>query len=562
MSTSVSSGVTIDLNALGRVDAMLTVPVESESLASYFNHEFVSHVAHSQLYLEQEFKHLEAGHEDVITGPRFFDELHKQYLRISLAGIIGEHTVGHTTAYPTAGAGAACDGVDNAAGECIPADDQLMDSFGSGSATSYAATLGANPWAHYVYGVGFRAIEELCYEPGEVLTDKLDYDYLYANEELTGAAGKRQSYQVGKYATRAELIRASLFDQDLYMAVPLWYTHFIGNSKHVEMMQLTTVNYRLKLAALKDLIIVATSSTQVNASTVADDNAVVTANVTNVPAVTANTVLKYTADHTNAAGVAADEVVSANLTSYSSATSTVAAVFGRKDSGTAVTSKAVKATMVYQVFYLEDSERDRKARFSRNATAQSAHEVLITTVTKNTYQKPTGVTEVTFRLRGSNALYELLIVPQMKLNRTGNKWFNYSRTLGTAGTGAAALTDKNLVRPTIVDRDIIKTIGVSQNTQERMKTLKAQHYRIVTPQVSHSSMPDREANALVYSVPWAAFPEDTTKGSGSVSLSRVEDVEVELVFDPEVAAQEVSVSFYLKTWNIWKYFSNIGGPSA
>ncbi len=212
------------------------------------------------------------------------------------------------------------------------------------------------------------------------------------------------------------------------------------------------------------------------------------------------------------------------------------------------------AVLLVSYVYLDTMER--------RMFAQQAHEYLFDQVQFTGSEGHTaGSGSQSFRLNFNHPTKELLWVGQrdaegtaedviqLGTNFQGNDWFNWSgrpQTIETFPGSGVFLTFQT---------DPFVNAQLFLNGHERTLNFPVQYYRTVQPYQYHSRLIDKH----VYDYSFALYPEDV-KPSGSVNLSRIDNVVLRLTF-PTAAAFDWagSVRIYDRSLNVMKIVSGMAG---
>jgi len=377
------------------------------------------------------------------------------------------------------------------------------------------------PFAHWCYGVGYRLTEYLQLNTGGLPDDLMDYNYLYAWQELSGGAGRREMFQVGCAPTREALIRQSLADQHLYINMPWWFSFETSNSMALVRAQLFKQIYMHSVAQLSKLIVVSDDYTLPEKSMVDPDS-----------------------DW-------AIDITETTLTDRISA-------------DTDILSTDLIVELVHQVVYLEDSIRAAEMAKANDSTNEL--NVLAYVNAHAELDHPLNSNKTTWSIPcvGTNPIVEAIIVVSLKANRDANQWFNFSRVGPESGTGSYAVSGSVDGQPEVrldqAELDPLVSIRVDANKQQRWHTAHASEYRVMAPAYHHSNIPDMTKLAYIYVVPGSLFPEDATGGSGGLNPGRLDDVTYSGTLHPSLANVALTIYVYLRLWTVYTYKVHTLGP--
>lgn len=552
-----SQGVMFDLRALNAIDHPLTVGANE----SYFAHTFEPHIAFAQETFVQGFENLTFGRKDTVNVDKTFDYISSVSAHITLPGIVGRDRGSASTKFPTlvpdGNDGCAEDGFEGAGAgpstigqsTCLPLLERIefQYEFDSVLTSADSATLGpphltGYKYAHWVYGVGYRIIERFGIKAGSLVAEEADFRWLYAWDELASPAAKKGGSEVGKWDTREELIKASLYEQELYVNIPLWFTHFYGNSLSIVRSQLARLVFTIETAAVDELIIVSDQ----HSSPV----------VTKAATSEGNEGFSYTANY----GAANSNRVADGTTEITSA-------------------RILDIEVLQQVIYLDDAHHDAELADAEDSELNVL--AMVTESVSKTFTSMTANQKVTLKIEGVNPVMCIHVMCQLQANDYGNDWFNFSRighagfdatvtgrggtnyTISEAGAEHADVTATGIhdVRVDLPEAHPLKRISLEVNNQQRIKEGAAEQFLSYTSKLHHTSKPNAARGAYIYTIPIALFPEQAQRGSGSCNLGRVNHMGVGLIPHDNVAKTNIKlvVHAYVTIWTIWSYFGHTSG---
>lgn len=490
-----SQQILIDTVAVGLTDLMLKDETDSADT-------FLIHTVQPQAPCSQEYAAIE------FTSPKFsstnlsakvpsgVDFMGATYLHIHTKGIIGvKGDVTHSYPYTmeTCEAGTS--------DSCLPSQERALADFeldfidsglGDQADADSVGSLTSNPYAHYVYGFGYRMFDKVNFGLGDnTTTQEITHWFMFVWDELTGGAGKRSTYQVMKYASREELIRASLRPQHLYVRVPFWWSHHHGTMLQGMLSQSTNKTVNLETAAITKLIVCSDSLTR--------------------PFVSQQ---------------------DSTLKTWASS-ATVFSAHDRESSGTLFANDSIeKLELLIQTVFV--SSRFRKVLAGGpSAAAPPSRNVLGLFTTHQSTAWSTTNAEQDIDVGMPQPCKAIYIWAQLDANRDSNNHYNLSR-VGPEDNGSGedyaynASTNPHEIKLNQLDTDLIDTIQVRVNKQARWRVIPAEEARIVYPQVHHTALPDRAAGHLIYCIPIAQFPEDVSTYTGTLNGGRVDDFEVRI----------------------------------
>jgi hypothetical protein len=193
--------------------------------------------------------------------------------------------------------------------------------------------------------------------------------------------------------------------------------------------------------------------------------------------------------------------------------------------GLSITANDLTATMETSYVYLDTVERDRFASASFEQLIVQTQS-LITTVTKDMCRIP-----LTF----NHPTLELIFAVRRQCQEKCNNWGNLSGIDG---------------------RDAITTASLLLNTSARFSTHPAVYYRLVQPYQHHANIPD----AMMYVMSFALLPE-SCEPSGSLNLSRIDNVELELGIQPGLGSEKITVAVFARSFNLMRFREGVAGAA-
>jgi hypothetical protein len=538
-----SPSVVYDWMALNVVNALLNIGGKG----SYFKHTIETHMSFAREFYTQAFTDMKFNKEVCILMEKTHDYECSAAVHLILPGIIGNKTTATTHNFPYLIDSQADCTFATGSTACVPAQEDTAMNFDFDFESTTASTqtavatehrygrLTTNPFCHWIDGAGLRFIEYMKLNAGNLKAEILDYRLLYAWEELSGAAGKRQTYQVGSADTREELIMRSLRDQHLYINIPFWFTYFYGNSLSVVRSQLAKLSFALKSARVEELVVCSDEYTVPYLSKASTD--------TNW-AITDFVSYEQTPAHDRAVDTAS---VLAN-------------------------SQAVTCELVQEVVYLEDGHRKVEI-----AAAETQEQNVLMIVNEGRSVEWTTIpSSFNVSMEGTNPVIEVLIMCQLKVNELMNRPFDFSRVGPQSGGNLRHTVDlsdipasntRHETRRDQPDADVISTFQLLANKQARFHSAPAAEFRIYAPSLAHTNLPSASKGAYIYCVPIALFPEAAEKGSGSINMGRINNLALKGTFHPGVVGQcqqanakGLTMYVYVRFWTIWTYYGHTSGP--
>lgn len=190
-----------------------------------------------------------------------------------------------------------------------------------------------------------------------------------------------------------------------------------------------------------------------------------------------------------------------------------------------LTPQSLKAAVDGTQIFLDILERDR--------FASSHFEQLIT----QTFALYTSVccTNTRLTLSFAHPVIELIWVVRRNCQARANNWFNYSGIQG---------------------REPVVSAQLDFNSTARQAMREGSWYRLVQPYQFHTNIPE----ACIYCYSFALYPEEA-QPSGSANFSRLESVQLILVFQQGLASEDLTVIVFSRSLNMIKYRDGVAGLS-
>lgn len=183
-------------------------------------------------------------------------------------------------------------------------------------------------------------------------------------------------------------------------------------------------------------------------------------------------------------------------------------------------------------------------RQERQLFATKKHQYLITQLQYTPRQSiPAGSSIVNVPLVFNNLCKEFIWVVQQDRMRDAREWFNYSNLL-TANGGEVGVT-----------QDLMDTALIQLDGMDRFYRRFAQYFRTTQPYQYHTTIP----NSFIYLYSFAAKPEDDVQPSGGLSCSKIDDINLNMTFNPNTLQNQRSVMVYTRNWNILTIVGGLGG---
>nr|QYA18424.1 major capsid protein double jelly-roll [Clandestinovirus] len=156
------------------------------------------------------------------------------------------------------------------------------------------------------------------------------------------------------------------------------------------------------------------------------------------------------------------------------------------------------------------------------------------------------------QLRFNHPVQELIWVCQENDAINQNQWFDYSIQIEDPTGPDAALT--GVAGPTISVDPLVQA-KLQFNGHDRISFREAIYFRQVQPLEHHTKIPEK----FIYIYSFAKDPEDAINPSGSCNMSRIDNVVLNLVFNPSFSDGEVRC--YARSKNIMRIISGMAGVS-
>lgn len=190
-----------------------------------------------------------------------------------------------------------------------------------------------------------------------------------------------------------------------------------------------------------------------------------------------------------------------------------------------LTNNDLSARLLTSYVYLDVPERNR--------FATGSFEQLIDQV--QAYFMTARSSQVRLILNFNHPIIELMWAVRRKCQSMANNHFNYS--------------GKYM-------KDPVKVVHCRLNNQPRFSGREGRYYRLVQPFQHHSLIPE----SFVYSYSFALHPEEP-QPSGSMNASRIDNVELILELQDELADEDVEIMVFGRNWNVFRYREGLGGTA-
>ena len=185
----------------------------------------------------------------------------------------------------------------------------------------------------------------------------------------------------------------------------------------------------------------------------------------------------------------------------------------------------LNARLLSTYVYLDIHERDRFATGSFEQLIDQVQQFSIVT------KQP----QVRMNLNFNHPIIELLWCVKRKCQVVAGNHFNYSGKYC---------------------KDPVRVVHLRLNNLPRFSGREGRYFRLVEPYQFHTLIP--ESFTYVYS--FALYPEEP-QPSGSMNASRIDNVELILELQDNLADAEVSITVFGRNWNVFRYREGLGGTA-
>jgi hypothetical protein len=184
-------------------------------------------------------------------------------------------------------------------------------------------------------------------------------------------------------------------------------------------------------------------------------------------------------------------------------------------------------------------DKEERQRF-----AAAEHEYLITQLQYTPKQSvPVNVSTANIPLIFNHCCKEFIWVIQQDRMAAAREWFNFSNRL-TANGGEAG----------VVEADLMESALIRLDGYERFQRRFAQYFRITQPYQFHTRVPAD----YIYLYSFSLKPEDEHP-SGSINCSKIDDIQLNLTFNPDEVADDRNVHVFATNYNILRIQGGLGG---
>ena len=196
------------------------------------------------------------------------------------------------------------------------------------------------------------------------------------------------------------------------------------------------------------------------------------------------------------------------------------------ETGLALTANDIRAVMETSYVYLDTVERDRFAN-STFETLIVQTQSFVTMATSHIVRIP-----LTF----NHPTLELIFAVRRQCQEKCNNWGNLSGIDG---------------------RDPIHSAQLLLNTSARFTSKPGSYYRLVQPYQHHSNIPD----SFIYMMSFALTPETTTQPTGSLNLSRIDNVDLVLEMQQGLEQEQFTVMVFARNFNLMRFREGVAGAA-
>lgn len=180
----------------------------------------------------------------------------------------------------------------------------------------------------------------------------------------------------------------------------------------------------------------------------------------------------------------------------------------------------------------------------RQKFAATEHEYLITQLQYTPRQSATvNVSKATVPLVFNHCCKEFIWTVQQDRMADVHEWFNYSNARRSNGG-----------EPLIVPADLLNAAILRLDGYERFQERNALYFRITQPYQRHTAVP----NEYLYVYSFSLRPEEE-QPSGTLNCSRIDDIQLQLTFNPAELARDRTMMVYATNYNVLRIIGGLGG---
>lgn len=183
-------------------------------------------------------------------------------------------------------------------------------------------------------------------------------------------------------------------------------------------------------------------------------------------------------------------------------------------------------------YFLDKDERQRFAAVE--------HEYLIEQIQYTPVQSiPKNIASINIPLAFNHCCKEFFWVVRQDRMSKSHEWFNYS----SIKAGEPGVPD-----------DLLDTALLRLDGYDRFYRRTARYFRITQPYQYHTAIPDN----YIYLYSFSLRPE-SEQPSGSLNCSKIDDIVMNLTFNPALLSTDRSVTMYATNYNIFRIVGGLGG---
>lgn len=180
----------------------------------------------------------------------------------------------------------------------------------------------------------------------------------------------------------------------------------------------------------------------------------------------------------------------------------------------------------------------------RQKFAATEHEYLITQLQYTPRQSATvNVSKATVPLVFNHCCKEFIWTVQQDRMAALHEWFNFSNAYRSNGG-----------EPLVVPADLLNAALIRLDGYERFQERNALYFRITQPYQRHTAVP----NEYLYVYSFSLRPEEE-QPSGTLNCSRIDDIQLQLTFNPAELTRDRTIMVYAMNYNILRIIGGLGG---
>jgi len=182
----------------------------------------------------------------------------------------------------------------------------------------------------------------------------------------------------------------------------------------------------------------------------------------------------------------------------------------------------------------------------RRRFAAAEHEYLIDQLQISPIQSVSaGIAKINMPLYFNHCCKEFLWVVKQKHVQLANEWMNFTNVYQSVGGDcpeAVALQDQ-------VTSALIQLDGL-----DRFERRNGLYFRLTQPYQRHTNVP----NDYIYLYSFSLKPEEE-QPSGSLNCSKIDTINLNLVFNPATIGDDRTVTIYATNYNVFRVVKGLGG---